>query len=91
MGPGSSLRSFGTQKEGRAFDGRVILRLLVFVRPHWQRMVMAFILMLIASGLTLWTPYLLGVAIDYYIVLGDFTGLTRISLLMAVAFAASSL
>ncbi len=88
MGPGSSLRSFGQERQGRAFDRRVITRLLVFLRPHWQCMILAFMLMLAASGLTLTTSYLLKVAIDQHIIQGDTAGLARISLLTAGAFVA---
>ena len=86
MGPGGSLRRFGQEREGRGFDRRVVLRLLAFLRPHWQRMTLAFGLMLCASALTLLTPYLLKVAIDQHITAGNAAGLTQVSLLMALAF-----
>lgn len=86
MGPGGSLREFGQARDGRAFDRRVTMRLLGFLRPHWGRMTLAFILMLMASALTLVTPYLLKIAIDQHIANGDAAGLAWISLLMAAAF-----
>ena len=64
MGPRGALHRFGERSEGRAFDRRIIRRLLVYVRPHWQRLALALLLVLVVSGLTLITPYLFKVAID---------------------------
>ncbi len=86
MGPRSAMESFGEEIEGRAFDRRVVVRLLAFLRPHWRRMAAAFALMLIASALTLAAPYLIKVAIDQHIAQGDAAGLTRIALLIAATF-----
>ncbi len=38
IGPGWALELFGDRAEGRAFDRRIALRLLGFLRPYWQRM-----------------------------------------------------
>lgn len=86
MGPRGALRNFGEEREGRPLDVRVVSRLLVFVRPYWRRMLVAFVLMLVASALTLATPYLIKVAIDQYIAQRDVPGLTRIAGLTAAAF-----
>ena len=86
MGPRGALHSFGEAREGQAFAWPVVVRLLAFVRPYWQRLLLALTLMLIASGLTLLTPYLIKVAIDDYIIGGDLAGLSRIALLTAGAF-----
>ncbi len=86
MGPRGAIYRFGEDAEGRAFDRRIVLRLLAYLRPHWQQMAIAFLLMLVATALTLATPYLVKVAIDQYIVQGDAAGLARIALLTAGAF-----
>lgn len=86
MGPRGMLASYSRDDEGAAFDPHVARRLLGFVRPHWRRMVLAFVLMLVATGLTLLIPYLTKVAIDTYIVQGDASGLHVIALLIAVAY-----
>jgi ABC-type multidrug transport system fused ATPase/permease subunit len=88
MGPRGAIRTFGEKVEGQAFDLRIILRLLAYLRPHWQRMLVAFLLMLGASGLTLAAPYLVKVAIDEPIAQGDASSLTRIALLTAATFVA---
>jgi ATP-binding cassette subfamily B multidrug efflux pump len=86
MGPRRAIHNFGEKEGGRAFDRRVLARLLVFLRPHRGRMAAAFGLMLIESGLTLAVPYLFKVAIDRHIVLGDEAGLNQVALLTAGAF-----
>ncbi|MBN1262035.1 MAG: ABC transporter ATP-binding protein, partial [Anaerolineae bacterium] len=88
MGPGRLVRTFGDQTGGKAFDWRITARLLAFLRPHWQRMVAAFVLMLAGSGLSLAIPYLIKVAIDENIAGGDLAGLARTSLLTLAAFLA---
>jgi ATP-binding cassette subfamily B multidrug efflux pump len=86
MGPRGVIESFGEKVEGRAFNLRVVLRLLAYLRPYWRRMAAAFGLMLAASALTLAAPYLVKVAIDQPIAQGDAAGLTRIALLTAATF-----
>jgi len=86
MGPHGAIRNFGDSEEGRAFDRRIVLRLLDFLRPHATRMLMAFVLMLVASALTLLAPYLIKVAIDGPIATGDASELARIALVLAATF-----
>jgi ABC-type multidrug transport system fused ATPase/permease subunit len=86
MGPGQMMRSFGEEVEGRPFDRHIIRRLLAFLRPYWPRMVTAFLLMLLASGLSLAVPYLIKVAIDQHIAQGNVPALERVALLTFCAF-----
>ncbi len=86
-GPGAVLKQFGAEKqEGRYFDRRVVARLVTYLRPYWRRMALALVAMLVASGLTLVTPYLFKITIDQYIAQGDTGGLMRICLLTGAAF-----
>lgn len=85
-GPGDALRTLASEKEGKAFDPHVTRRMLAFLRPHTLKMVAAFLLMLVATGLTLAVPYLMKEAIDGAIVAKDAEALWRISLLMVGAF-----
>jgi len=87
-GPNRALRSLANEneKEGRAFDPHVTRRLLAFLRPHAVKMVGAFVLMLLATGLTLAVPYLMKVAIDGAIATKDAAGLGQICLAMGAAF-----
>jgi ABC-type multidrug transport system fused ATPase/permease subunit len=85
-GPQSLLRSMANEADGKAFDGQVVGRLLTYLRPHRAKMLAAFALMLVVTGLTLGIPLLLKVAIDQYIVADDLSGLAWISVVMAVMF-----
>ncbi len=86
MGPRGALESFGEHAETRAFDRRIITRLLAYLRPHWQRMTLAAILVLISSALTLAAPYLIKVAIDQAIANRDVNALVQIALALAAVF-----
>jgi ATP-binding cassette subfamily B multidrug efflux pump len=86
IGPRGAIESFGEGVEGQAFDPRILVRLLAYLRPHGGRMAVAFLLVLAASALTLATPYLTKMAIDGPIAQGDVAGLTRIALWAAGAF-----
>ncbi len=87
-GPGFLLDSFGAGADhrGQAFNPRVMARLLVFLRPHWRPLTVAFLAMLAATGLTLLIPYLLKLVIDQYITAGDYPGLVRIVLVTGAAY-----
>lgn len=85
-GPRGMIRMAGKSEDSRAFDARIVMRLLTFVRPYWQRMSIAFFLMLIASALTLLTPYLIKIAIDDHITNGNLDGLDRIAIWTTLAF-----
>ncbi|MEZ4618456.1 MAG: ABC transporter ATP-binding protein [Caldilineaceae bacterium] len=86
MGPRSMMQLAGRGDETRTFDPQIVWRLLAFVRPYWQRMACAFVLMLIASALTLLTPYLIKIAIDDHITQGNQQGLNQVALWTALAF-----
>lgn len=87
VGPRSAIENFGQIPEkGRAFDWNVVSGMLAFLRPYKRRIGFALILMLIATGLTLLTPYLIKTAIDEPIVQGDTARLTRLALLIGTSF-----
>ena len=90
-GPGGTLAQYADKVEGRSFNLRVLWHLLVFVRPYALRMIAAFVVMLVASVLTLVTPFLVKVAIDGPIAEGDIAGLNRIVLATLLALAGSYL
>jgi ABC-type multidrug transport system fused ATPase/permease subunit len=90
MGPRGAIDRFGqsSEKEGRLFDRAVVLQMLVFIRPYWRRMLASVVLMLIVTGLSLLTPYLIKVAIDQYITNGDVAGLSRVAIFIGVSYLA---
>lgn len=85
MGPRQAIEGFADKVDGKAFDPRVIVQLLTFLRPFRGRMLAAALLMVVASALSLASPYLIKVAIDQPIAQGDMAGLTRIALLIVAA------
>jgi len=93
-GPGGTLHRFGSKEGQGKISGRVLLRLMRFVKPYWLQMSAAALLMLVSSGAGLWAPYLTKIAIDDNIVSGDIDGLiitcAWLALALAVAFLASA-
>ena len=88
MGPRGALDRFGSgdQRGGKAFNRKVVARMLAYLRPYCWKMASALILTFGESGLTLLIPYLLKVAIDQYITPGDLPGLSRIALWLGAVF-----
>jgi len=70
VGGGWIWHALGTGKRvrGRAFNPRVVKRLLDYLRPHRLSVIWALILVCVTSGMHLIGPYLLKVAIDDYLV-----------------------
>jgi len=64
---------------GKAYDGRLMRRLLVYLRPYKGRALLALVLVLAVSGLELVGPYLTKVAIDVYIQARDWPGLAKLA------------
>jgi ABC-type multidrug transport system fused ATPase/permease subunit len=86
-GPRGMISNFGGKEGGRAFDRRIFVRLLAYLKPHGKLMALAFLLMLVGTGLTLLTPYLVAIAIDRYIVQGNVPGLTWVALATIASYA----
>ena len=78
------------RKIEKARDTRgTFLRLLTYLHPYRLQLFTTLLLVLLATGLGLLGPYLLGRAIDLYIVPGDLVGLASIVLLMAGVYLGS--
>jgi ABC-type multidrug transport system fused ATPase/permease subunit len=89
MGPRNAMETFaegGDDRRGQIFNQRVVVRMLVYLRPFVKMMTLAFVAMLADSALTLLAPYLLKITVDTYISQGDQAGLFRISLWTAATF-----
>lgn len=87
-GPGFLLRELGSKEAEGKINSHVLLQLLQFVRPYWAQMLLATLLMLVAAGGNLLTPYLTKIAIDTNIATRDVAGLIRTSIWLAVALTA---
>ena len=66
---------------GKAYDARLMRRLMGFFRPYKTRVVLSIGLVLAAAGVALIGPYLTKIAIDDFITKGDFAGLTIVAAL----------
>ncbi len=87
MGPRTVLQNFGSnQREGEMFNRDVVRRMLQYLKPYRWRMGLALFLTILESGLTLLSPYLLKEATDNHILKGDFPGLVRIAIYLALTF-----
>jgi ATP-binding cassette subfamily B protein len=77
---------------GKAYDARLMRRLLLYLRPHWKQVVIALAALLLGAAAALAQPYLMKVAIDRYIASRQLEGLEQLALLyvgvLLVAFAA---
>lgn len=65
---------------GKAYDARLMRRLLGYLWPYWRRVLVALAAIICASILQLAQPYLMKLAIDRHIATGTLAGLDRIAL-----------
>ena len=72
--------------EKAANPRRALLRLLPYLSAYKAVLLVVFVLILVATGLGLLGPYLMGLAIDRYIAGRDPAGLVRISIWILVIF-----
>lgn len=52
---------------GKAYDPKLMKRLLSYAKPYWHYLVICIILMMVITGLELSRPYLLKITIDEYL------------------------
>src|SRR6187397_1704116 len=77
---------------GKAYDARLMRRLLGYLRPHKHWVAGALLALVGDSVLQLAQPYLVKLAIDRYIAQGDLAGMNRIALVyLAVLLGAFAL
>ena len=73
----------------KTYDAALLRRLLLYLRPHWRAVAVAFLLILATSGLDLVPPYLTKVAIDRHVATGDAAGLRTVALLYLLTLVAA--
>jgi ATP-binding cassette subfamily B protein len=74
---------------GKAYDARLMRRLLVYLRPYRVQAIVALAAIIAGSVLQLAQPYLMKLAIDKYIARGDLSGLNTIALLFLLVLVGS--
>jgi len=65
---------------GKAYDARLMARMLRYLRPYWKLLAVSFSFLLLHTATQLLGPYLTKVAIDRYIAHQDVAGLDRMAL-----------
>ncbi|MGE5244254.1 MAG: ABC transporter ATP-binding protein [Betaproteobacteria bacterium] len=77
---------------GKAYDSRLMRRLVRYLRPYWRHVILAFVAIITGAATQLAQPYLVKVAIDRYIAAGRLAGLDGLALvylvILVLAFAA---
>jgi ATP-binding cassette, subfamily B, multidrug efflux pump len=77
---------------GKAYDARLMRRLLQYLRPYWRQVVFALVAIVAGGCASLAQPYIIKVAIDRYIAAGALAGLDRLAVIffivLIVGFAA---
>ncbi len=76
------------QIAGKAYDARLMRRLLSYIRPHRRAAALALLCIVASSGLSVLPPLLTKTAIDRFISRGDLSGLNRIALLYVLTLVA---
>ncbi|NLX35990.1 MAG: ABC transporter ATP-binding protein [Chloroflexi bacterium] len=71
---------------GKAFDRKITMQLLAYLKPYRREMIWGVFLMFVGSGLALLTPYLIKQAFDVHIATGDAKGLSLIALVTLAAY-----
>ena len=80
---------------GKAYDARLMRRLLAYLRPYWRQVAVAIAAITVGAMVSLAQPYLLKVAIDRHVATRQLEGLAGLAVLycalLAAAFAAEYL
>ncbi len=63
------------EKLGKAYDGRIVRRLSVYLQPYTGRLILAIMLMIVSSLLAVSQPLIIGLAIDDGITAGSLSTL----------------
>lgn len=66
------------EADGKSYDGRLIRRLIRYLRPYKKNVVAGIALLLVVAGLEIIGPILTQIAIDKYVTKGDYEGLRHI-------------
>ncbi|MCL4846692.1 MAG: ABC transporter ATP-binding protein/permease [Acidobacteria bacterium] len=74
---------------GKAYDGRLMRRLLRYLRPYWAVALVALVAIVGNSVLQLAQPWLTKVAIDRHIAVGDLEGLGTLAFVFLLVLAGS--
>ena len=85
----SSMSGHDEDVLGKAYDGRLMRRLVGYLRPYRRHVVLAIAAIVAHSALQLAPPYLTKLVIDRYIPAGDLAGLSSLAALYLAILVAS--
>ena len=74
---------------GKAYDSRLMRRLLGYLRPHRQSVAVALVAIVGHSVMQLAQPYLMKVVIDQHVLTGNLNGLDRLAVLFLIILVTS--
>jgi ATP-binding cassette subfamily B multidrug efflux pump len=74
---------------GKAYDARLMRRLLQYLRPYWRSVALALVTIIVGGLASLVQPYLIKVAIDRYIAARQLAGLDGLAALYFVVLVAA--
>jgi ATP-binding cassette subfamily B multidrug efflux pump len=72
---------------GKAYDARLMRRLLGYLRPHWRSVLVGLVVIVGTALLQLAQPWLTKVAIDDHIARGDLAGVGRVAAIFLAVLA----
>jgi len=76
---------------GKAYDGRLMKRLLRYLGPYWKMTTLAFLILIITTVADLAFPYIIKIAIDQEISRSNFAGLYHLAQLLLLILVVRSL
>lgn len=74
---------------GKAYDARLMRRLLGYLWPYWRQVAVAFAAIFVASAAALAQPYLVKQAIDQHVATRTLAGLDRLALIYTLVLVAA--
>ena len=74
---------------GKAYDARLMRRLLEYLRPYWRQVAIALVTIVVGGIASLMQPYLIKVAIDRFIAARRMAGLDSLAALYLAVLVAS--
>ena len=74
---------------GKAYDARLMRRLLQYLRPYWRQVLLALVAIIVGASMSLVQPYLIKIAIDRYIGARQLSGLNGLAWLYLAVLVAS--
>ncbi len=87
MGPGHAMRRVAQSEEEKAKDrGKVVRRLVQYLKPYWVAVLAAFMLTLVNAGAQAAGPFLIGRAVDVFITAGNKAGLVNTMLILIAVY-----